>query len=142
MTRFFTRERFGRPQFLAGALLVAFLAQATWLVYCDLHSAQPRAYDVAGGDEQVRVAAGWRQLHQGAIAGAPFPDPPGALDADSVETDAGFDAEHSPLLPLVTAAPLLALPQRMLQSDSSSWHWFSRIPFLACGVLLGASLWY
>ena len=28
MTRFFTRERFGRPQFLAGALLLAFLAQA------------------------------------------------------------------------------------------------------------------
>ena len=142
MTRFFTRERFGRPQFLAGALLFAFLSQASWLVYCDLHSSQPRVNDVAGVDEQVRIAAGWRQLHTGAIAGAPNTDPPGSLPAGGAETDAGSDTEHSPLLSLVTAAPLLALPQRMLQADSFSWHWFPRIPFLACGVFLGASLWY
>jgi hypothetical protein len=142
MTRFFTRERFGRPQFLAGALLFAFLAQAVWLVYCDLHGSQRQASDIAGVSDQVRIAAGWRQLHNGAIAGAPFPDPPGSLPGETADTDGGFDTERSPLLSLVTAAPLLALPQGMLQSDSSLWHWFPRIPFLACGVFIGASLWY
>ena len=32
MGRFFTRERFGRPQVLASCLLLAFLAQCLWLV--------------------------------------------------------------------------------------------------------------
>src|SRR4029077_1326243 len=32
MGRFFTRERFGRPQVLAALLLLAFLAQCLWLV--------------------------------------------------------------------------------------------------------------
>ena len=32
MARFFTRERFGRPQVLAACLLLAFLAQCLWLV--------------------------------------------------------------------------------------------------------------
>src|SRR2546422_10457841 len=32
MGRFFTRERFGRPQVLAGTLLLIFLAQCAWLV--------------------------------------------------------------------------------------------------------------
>jgi hypothetical protein len=39
---------------------------------------------------------------------------------------------------------LLAWPQRLLDSESSSsyWRWLPRIPFLACGAFLGASLWY
>jgi hypothetical protein len=32
MGRFFTSERFGRPQVLAACLLLAFLAQCLWLV--------------------------------------------------------------------------------------------------------------
>jgi hypothetical protein len=55
--------------------------------------------------------------------------------------DSGFDAEHSPLLSLVTAAPLLAWPQSLLTTESY-WRWLPRIPFLAFGVFLGASLWY
>jgi putative effector of murein hydrolase LrgA (UPF0299 family) len=143
MTRFFTRERFGRPQFLAGALLLAFLAQAAWLVRSELHQSDFRTSDIATASEQVRIAAGWRQLHRGAIAGAPFPDAAGSLPIETSE-DQGFDTEHSPLLSLVTAAPLLAWPQRLLDSESSSsyWRWLPRIPFLACGAFLGASLWY
>jgi hypothetical protein len=142
MTRFFTRERFGRPQFLAGALLLAFLAQAAWLVRSELHSSDFRTSGAATASEQVRIAAGWRQLHGGAIAGAPFPDPPGSLPIE-ISEDNNFDAEHSPLLSLVTTAPLLAWPQRLLDSESSSsWRWLPRIPFLACGLFLGASLWY
>src|SRR5260221_1719801 len=32
MSGFFTRERFGQPQFLAALMLFAFLAQCLWLV--------------------------------------------------------------------------------------------------------------
>jgi hypothetical protein len=137
MTRFFTRERFGRPQILAGALLLAFFAQAAWLVHAELSAPTP-----PGASEQVRIAAGWRQLHGQGIAGAPFPDPPTTLPLE-VPQDDGFDTEHSPLLSLATAAPLLALPQRLLNADYFPyWRWLPRLPFLACGIFLGASLWY
>src|SRR5580704_8604905 len=137
MTRFFTRERFGRPQILAGALLLAFFAQAAWLVHAELSAPTP-----PGASEQVRIAAGWRQLHGQGIAGAPFPDPPTTLPLE-VSQDAGFVTVHSPLLSLTTAAWLLALPQRLLNADYSPyWRWLPRLPFLACGIFLGASLWY
>jgi hypothetical protein len=142
MTRFFTRERFGRPQFLAGALLMMFLGQGAWLVHSELHEPQFPGDGGPGATEQVRIAAGWRQLHGGGIAGAPYADPPGSLPLE-VATEQGFDTEHSPLLPLVTAAPLMVWPQRLLASESYPyWRWLPRLPFLACGVLLGASLWY
>ena len=138
MTGFFTRQRFGRPQFLAGGLLLAFLAQAVWLVQSELRRFES---DGLRASEQVRIAAGWRQVHGGGIAGAPFPDPPGSLPIEVSRDDAGFDTEHSPLISLVTAAPLLASPHRLLSTESH-WRWLPRIPFLACGVFLGASLWY
>jgi hypothetical protein len=140
MTRFFTRERFGRPQFLAGVLLLFFLAQACWLVHSEL-SASP----APGASEQARIAAGWHQLHGGSIAGAPYPDPPSSLPMEisaDINNDNGFDSEHSPLLSLLSAAPLLASPQLVLNPASPRWRWLPRIPFLACGVFLGASLWY
>jgi hypothetical protein len=142
MTGFFTRERFGRPQFLAGALLLAFLAQAGWLVYCELLAPEISGANGPSASEQVRISAGWRQLHGDGLAGAPYPDPPGSLPLD-VPQDQGFDSEHSPLLSVITAAPLLALPQRLLNSESFPyWRCLPRIPFLACGIFLGASLWY
>jgi hypothetical protein len=138
MTRFFTRQRFGRPQFLAGALLLAFLAQSVWLVHSELHTPDSSGL---GASEEVRIAAGWRQIHGGGIAGAPFPDAPGSLPMEISRDDANFDTEHSPLISLVTAAPLLTWPQSSLASGSL-WRWLPRIPFLAFGVFLGASLWY
>jgi hypothetical protein len=139
MTRFFTRERFGRPQFLAGALLLAFLAQAVWLVHCELQATDSQ--DGSGASEQVRSAAGWRQLQGGGIAGAPYPDTSGALPLEV--SPEGFDTQHSPLLSLVTAAPLLAWPRHLFDGKLFAyWRWLPRIPFLAFGVFLGASLWY
>src|ERR1700745_3769887 len=105
MTQFFTRERFGRPQFLAGALLLAFLAQGLWLVHSELHATEFREAG-PGVSEQVRMAAGWRQFHGGNIAGAPFPDTQSTLPLEVSEDADGFDTQHSPLLSLVTAAPL------------------------------------
>ena len=137
MTRFFIRERFGRPQFLAAALLLAFLAQGIWLVHAEL--AQSRSPTAS---EDVRIDAGWLQLHGARIAGAPFPDISFGLPLEFSQSE-GYDTEHSPLLYLVTATPLLASPPSWLDPQSSStWRWLPRLPFLACGVFLGASLWY
>jgi hypothetical protein len=137
MPPFFTRQRFGRPQALAGMLLLVFLAQALWLVRSEMKSSSG-----LNANEQVRIVAGWRQLHGAGIAGAPYPDSSQALHFE-VSQDQGFDAEHSPLLSLVTAAPLLAEPQSLTNPDSAPyWRWLPRLPFLTFGVLLGASLWY
>ena len=53
-----------------------------------------------------------------------------------------FDTEHSPLLSIVTAAPLLAWPRDLSRESVEYWRWLPRLPFLACGLFLGASLWY
>jgi len=138
MRPYFTRERFGRPQFLAGLLLLCFLGQALWLVRKEL---AVKSESPLYGPEAVLMTGGWRQWHGQGIAGAPFPNP---RDLSSTEvSEDGFDREHSPLLSIVTAAPLLALPERVWNTELSEyWRWLPRIPFLACGVFLGASLWY
>jgi hypothetical protein len=133
MPPFFTRERFGRPQFLAGALLLAFVAQALWLIHSEM-----TASEFPGTLERARIIAGSRQLQAIDIAGAPSPEPP-QLPAEISHDAQGFDPQHSPLLPLVTAAPLLVVPRSLL---NSTWRWLPRIPFLAFGAFLGASLWY
>jgi len=137
MPPFFTRERFGRPQFLAGALLLAFLAQATWLIHSEL-SAAPFPGTLAGTLEDTRIVAGSRQLHGIDIAGAPYPDP-STLPAEISHDAQAFDTQHSPLLPLVTATPLIITPKALLDSN---WRWLARFPFLLFGLALAASLWY
>src|SRR5436309_10565418 len=126
MRPYFTRERFGRPQFLAGMLLLAFFAQCAWLVRAELTESSD--LDAA---EAIRIREGWKQWHGRGIAGAPFdnavataainnaagdPAPVSEGEAPSAPSSSmrypgqdkdGFDAEHSPLLPLASAAPLL-----------------------------------
>ncbi len=149
MSGYFTRERFGRPQFLAGLLLLAFLAQAGWLVQSQWRlqwSSQSQVRNGAEESEGERIAAGWSQWHGHGIAGAPYRDAleaPATLRSDVSNSKDDYDTERSPLLPLVSAAPLLAMPERWWNSDSFTyWGWLTRLPFLACGVFLGASLWY
>ncbi len=138
MRPYFTRERFGRPQVLAGMLLVAFFCQCVWLVDAEL-----RAANAPEGLEAARIREGWRQWHGRGIAGAPFMDIDGDGAHDSFPSeDAGYDTEHSPLLYLASAAPLLAWPQHLDTDSAAYWRWLPRLPFLACGVFLGASLWY
>jgi hypothetical protein len=137
MSQFFTRERFGRPQFFAGVLLLAFLGQAAWLVDRELSASE--GPDVL---EQVRIEAGWHQFHGLGIAGSPYQDSRSSLPIEVAQND-DFDSQHSPLLPLLSAAPLLAAPKQLLHSESFPyWRWLARLPFLVCGGLLGASLWY
>jgi Dolichyl-phosphate-mannose-protein mannosyltransferase len=153
MSRFFTRERFGRPQFLAGLLLLAFAAQAIWLVHQELRG--------GGGpelSEAARIREGWKQWQGHGIAAAPvmgFADGTTAeqnIVGDDPQADSplpapgsapsGFDPQHSPLLYLASAAPLLAWPRHLELESAEYWRWLPRLPFLACGILLGASLWY
>ncbi len=138
MRPYFTRERFGRPQFLAGLLLLLFLAQALWLVYAELGPTQ-----ALEGREAIRIGEGWKQWHGKGIAGAPFLEPAHEEVEDPFQTEvSGFDTEHSPLIYLVTAGPLLIWPHDLDAESSLYWRWLPRLPFLACGVFLGASLWY
>jgi hypothetical protein len=138
MRPYFTSVRFGRPQFLAGLLLLVFLAQALWLVRMELSGAGEATRQ---GPEETRIAEGWLQWHGKAIAGAPFTDPQSVPFAQI--SDDGYDTEHSPLLSLMTAAPLLMWPERLWNAElSGCWRWLPRLLFLACGVFLGASLWY
>ena len=143
MRDFFTRERFGRPQFFAGALLCFFFAQALWLANAEL-----RGTSGPGEDEAIRIREGWKQLHRRGIAANPFL--PDTADAPSAQTQGEdtrdsqiFDRDHSPLVYLISAAPLLAWPRAEFSTGSAQyWSWLPRIPFLACGMFLGASLWY
>lgn len=139
MRPYFTRERFGRPQFLAGLLLLAFLGQAIWLVHAEL-----QATEHLGTREAIRIAEGWKQLHHGGMAGAPIAgNEDGPMQDPFAQTDdAGYDTEHSPLLYLASAAPLLAWPRDFAAESVPYWGWLPRLPFLACGLFLGASLWY
>jgi len=138
MRPYFTRERFGRPQFLAGLLLLCFLGQALWLVH-----AESRASAEPYGPEALRISEGWKQWHGRGVAGAPFLDAAGNAAEDPFRgDDRGFDTEHSPLLSVVSAAPLLAWPHDFDSDSTAYWRWLPRIPFLACGLFLGASLWY
>ncbi len=138
MRPYFTRERFGRPQFLAGLLLLLFLAQALWLVHAELRTpAEPY------GQEALRISEGWKQLHGRGTAAAPFLDAAGNAAEDPFRgDDKGFDTEHSPFLSVASAAPLLVWPRDFDGDSAVYWRWLPRVPFLACGMFLGASLWY
>jgi hypothetical protein len=138
MRPYFTRERFGRPQFLAGLLLLAFLAQAIWLVHAELGSAQGLE-----SREAVRIGEGWKQWHGRGTAGAPLSEPADQELRDPFEHNAGgFDTEHSPLIYVAAAAPVLMWPHDLDADSAAYWRWLPRLPFLACGFFLGASLWY
>ena len=134
MGAYFTRERFGRPQFIAGLLLLAFFAQGIWLVHAEL-----RAAGDPDAREAILVSEGWKQWHGRGIAGAPLME----LAPDGFEkSEPEFDAERSPLIYLTSAAPLLVLPRNVSADSIRYWRWLPRLPFLACGLFLGASLWY
>ncbi|HEV2396750.1 MAG TPA: hypothetical protein VGS27_07415 [Candidatus Sulfotelmatobacter sp.] len=138
MRPYFTRDRFGRPQFIAALLLLAFLAQTVWLVHAELATSVGLE-----NQEAFRIGEGWKQWHGRGIAGAPLIEPSSNEIPEPFLVDpSGFDREHSPLLYLATAAPLLAWPHDLTPETAYYWRWLARLSFLACGLFLGASLWY
>ena len=130
MAKLFSRERIGRPQILAGLMLLVFMAESLWLVA----HIPPGAISA---EELNRVQEGAAQLHWEIIAGtgAALKQSSPAAARDSI----GYDDQHSPLWYLIEAAPLA-----LFHSDLSSalGLWLSRAPYIFIGALLGASLWY
>lgn len=138
MEKFFTRERFGQPQFLAGMLLLVFLAQCAWLIGHSLSR-----LDLG---EAYRINEGLRQLHGGRVAGTPSAIPPRQDEemnpATWFFTADGYDPHHSPLWYLTAGAGLLIWPKPLQIESLRFWGWFAHVPYLIFGALLGASLWY
>jgi hypothetical protein len=138
MGHFFTRERFGRPQVLAGFLLLALLAQCAWLL---ARGTQPLDVD---SDEIFRVQEGLLQWRGQSIAGAPSDArlESGVNPPPEVEQNGGYDPNHSALWYLIASAPLLEWQGSSQPNSLRYWGWLARIPYLIFGLLLGASLWY
>jgi hypothetical protein len=143
MGRFFTRERFGRPQVLAALLLLAFLAQCLWLVERGWRS---RAIDP---EEIYRLERGtslWEHRGVG-VTGYKLTAPVGPekeLDRSLQRAlaNSGYDANHSHLWYLIAAAPL-ALSRGLLEPGNvGELHRLAASPYVVFGLLLGASLWY
>ena len=132
------RERVGKPQLIAGTLLLVFLAQCSWLVRRSLSAGN---MDLR---EWYRIAAGlqlWRSAPQ---TGAP-PDPHSMVapgPPPRIRDNDGFDPDHSALWYLVSSAPLLVWPGLLRSESLPYWGWLARAPYLLFGVLSGASLWY
>jgi hypothetical protein len=112
-----------------------FAVQVIWLVHSDLRDSDPDPR------EQQRIESGLRQWRGQPTAGT-------MEDTDSgrpllARPEEVSSAERSPLLSLLSSAPLLLWPERLRTPELAGiWRWLPRLPFLACGLLLGASLWY
>lgn len=139
MGRFFTRERFGQPQMLAALLLLAFLGQCTWLVG---RGDPGRALD----PEQIYRLQRGLKLWKNPNTAWTDSSVAASLESGKVSDHAlypaasPFDAHHSPLWYLVAAAPLL-WPWAHPQTLGALQAWMA-VPYIAFGLLLGASLWY
>ena len=132
------REPVGKPQYIAGTLLLVFLFQCSWLITRNLRGGE---MDLR---EWYRIDAGLRRWHAAppAIASADPHSMLGPGPPPRIRDNNGFDPDHSALWYLISSAPLLVWP-RQFQSDSLLyWGWMARAPFLMFGILLGASLWY
>src|SRR5450755_4928813 len=138
MSAFFTRERFGRPQVLAATMLLMFVAQCVWLI---AHGAPSMEVSSSG---LFRVQEGLRQWRGEPVAGVPSGAriEAGTLPPPEIESNEGFDPNHSPLWYLILSAPLLGWHDSPQVFATRYWPWLERLPFLLFGTLLGASLWY
>jgi hypothetical protein len=138
MGGFFTRERFGEPQFVAGLLLLIFLAQCVWLASKNLHRSMQD-----DPDELFRIQEGLRRWHGEKV---PFALHAIGSPLSSSDTDAPMIADesryHSALYYLIASAPLLVWSGPLSSQSRPHWGWLARAPYLFLAVMLGASLWY
>jgi hypothetical protein len=142
LRRFLHSDAFRAPQFVAGALLLAYLLQCVWLVRVQaLHTSIPNS------DQALRIHLGLEQWKDGPIAGTPdslrseaATGLPSAGRAGHLRVREGYDQDRSPLYYLIAAAPLLLRPGSWL--PESLGPLVAASPYLFFGVMLGASLWY
>lgn len=147
MGGFFTRERFGGPQILAGFMLLTFLAQCLWLV--------ERGWQTGTiyPEEIYRLERGTALWKQGA---SPVAEPDLEKELDSLaagqptqplpgrpglEHD-GYDADHSALWYLIASTPLVMSGVQLQPENIREIHRLAAAPYIVFGLLLGASLWY
>ena len=131
MTPFFTRERFGKPQFLAGVLLLAFVAQCAWLVRRRVQQTHVQPNDI------YRVERGLQYWHH-----RDFHDIESIGSSDLTVADRTYDPDHSPLWYLIAAAPLIPWVRLLTPDIIAQLPWLAPLPYIILGVLLGASVWY
>jgi len=112
MSKFFTRERFGTPQFIAGLLLLCFVAQCIWLMH---------VHPIVGG-EAFRIQQGLAQLQEGRIEVT--------------------DPDRSALYYVISAAPLLFYRGATDPMSLDPWRLLARSAWLLLGIFMGASVWY
>jgi 4-amino-4-deoxy-L-arabinose transferase-like glycosyltransferase len=138
MGKFLTRERFGRPQVLAGFLLLGFLAQCGWLL---VRGTDPLEMD---SSHLFRIVEGLQQWSEHSIAGTPSVErmEAGTPTPPEVDHNNGYDPNHSPLWYLLASLPMLGWTGTSEAGSFHYWGWLARAPYLIFGVLLGASLWY
>src|SRR2546428_13006461 len=123
MGRFFTRERFGRPQVLAGTLLLIFLAQCAWLVNRSRFM-MPEAHEI------FRIHEGLGQWRGQSIASTPS-----AARGQKWVGDEPYDAHHSALWYLIASAPPPLFPRK--KAHYPYWGLLVSAPLLFFVVLLG-----
>jgi hypothetical protein len=138
MGQFFSHERFGRPQYIAGILLLMFVAQCVFLIARGEAQLELRPAELFRGQE------GLSQLQGESIAGVPSAAraEAGTTAPPEIESNEDYDPNHSPLWYLVAAAPLMGWEASSQANALRLWTWLERAPYLIFGVLLGASLWY
>lgn len=141
--RFLDPDSIGRPQFIAGALLLIYLLQCVWLIRVQtLHGFLPES------DHALCIYGGLEQWKGGAIAGTPqalraeaATGLPSAGRAGHLRVRDGYDVDRSPFYYLMAAVPILVMP-RALAADSPLGQIWIATPYLFFGGMLGASLWY
>lgn len=138
MGNFFKKERFGQPQFIAGLLLLTFLAQCAWLVRSNMRAGGVSTTEVF---HIQRGLAGWRGEKQEEVASDAGSNAVAHIPPE-VTRNAGWDPNRSQLYDLISAAPLLVWPAPLKAESVQRWGWLARAPWVLAGVLLGASLWY
>ncbi len=136
-------EAVGRPQWIAGALLLVYLSQCVWLI-----RAQTRHGFLPESDHALCIYDGLAQWKGGVVAGTPE-----ALRAEAVTGLAsagraghlrvrdGYDVDRSPYYYLVAAAPVLVQVLDVAPDSVLGQIWIAA-PYLIFGAMLGASLWY
>lgn len=131
--KLFSPERIGKPQILAGLLLLAFMVECGWLV------AHIPAGAV-GAEDLARMEEGLAQWHGETIAGTGVDLKQRAGPAGDVRNQANnYDHEHSPLRYLIESAPLAIF---RVDPSSAAGIRLARLPYILIAALLGASLWY
>src|SRR5207244_3000263 len=137
MTPFFTRERFGRPQVLAGVLLVAFMAQCAWLVRRRVQQGQVQP------NELFRIERGlqyWQNRNFQLVQEVHNLD--GSEAHLTTISERPYDADHSPLWYLIASAPLMPWAQSLTPEIIGQLPWLAPLLYIVLGALLGASVWY